>query len=37
MEMTEIKKKEVLDLESCRPPAQGNEELTVIDEFTIIK
>ena len=37
MEITEIKKKEVLDLESCRPPAQGNEELKVVDQFTIIK
>ena len=37
MEITEIKKKEVLDLESCRPPALGNEELKVVDQFTIIK
>ena len=37
LEITEIKKKEVLDLESCRPPAQGNEELKVVDQFTIIK
>jgi hypothetical protein len=37
MEITEIKKKEVLDLESCRPPALGNEELQVVDQFTIIK
>ena len=37
MEITEIKKKEVLDLESCRPAAQGNEELKVVDQFTIIK
>jgi hypothetical protein len=37
MEITEIKKKEVLDLESCRPSALGNEELKVVDQFTIIK
>jgi Calcineurin-like phosphoesterase len=37
MEITEIKKKEVLDIESCRPPALGNEELKVVDQFTIIK
>jgi hypothetical protein len=37
MEITEIKKKEVLDLESCRRPALGNEELIVVDQFTIIK
>jgi Calcineurin-like phosphoesterase len=37
LEITEIKKKEVLDLESCRPPAPGNEELKVVDQFTIIK
>jgi hypothetical protein len=37
MKITEIKKKEVLDIESCRPPALGNEELKVVDKFTIIK
>ena len=29
--------KEVLDLESCIPPALGNDELKKIDHFTINK
>jgi len=37
MEITEKKKKEVLDLESCIPPALGNDELKKIDHFTINK
>jgi hypothetical protein len=37
MELTEIKKREVLDLDSCRPPLVGNDQLKVIDQFTIIK
>lgn len=37
MELTEIKKREVLDLDSCRPPLIGNDQLKVIDQFTIIK
>ena len=37
MEITEKKKKEVLDLESCIPPALGNDALKKIDHFTINK
>src|ERR671910_40143 len=37
MELREIKKSEVLDLDSCRPPLVGNDQLKVIDQFTIIK
>jgi hypothetical protein len=37
MKITEIKKKATLDLESCRPPAVGYDELKVIDHFTISK
>lgn len=39
MEITEKKKKQVMDLESCMPPppAGGNDQLKVIDQFTIIK
>ena len=37
MKITEIKKKEILDPESCRRPAVGNDELKVIDHFTISK
>jgi len=35
-EITE-KNKVVLNLESCQPPAAGNNQLKVIDQFTIIK
>jgi hypothetical protein len=37
MEITEKKKKEVLDLESCIPSALGNDALKQIDHFTINK
>ena len=38
MEITEKKKKQVMDLESCMPPPPGvNDQLKVIDQFTIIK
>lgn len=37
MKITEKKKKEVLDLESCIPPALGNDALKKIDHFTINK
>ena len=37
MKITEKKKKEVLDLESCMPPAPGTDELKIIDHFTINK
>ena len=37
MEITEKKKKEVLDLESCIPPELGNGALKKIDHFTINK
>jgi hypothetical protein len=37
MKITEIKKKEILDHESCRRPAVENDELKVIDHFTISK
>jgi len=37
MKITEKKKKEVLDLESCMPPASGTDELKIIDHFTINK
>ena len=37
MKITEEKKKEVLDLESCIPPALGNDALKKIDHFTINK
>ncbi|MGZ5471949.1 MAG: metallophosphoesterase, partial [Nitrososphaeraceae archaeon] len=37
MQITEKKKKEVLDLESCMPPLPGNDELKKIDHFTINK
>ena len=36
MKITEKKKKEVLDLESCVPSALGDDELKIIDQFTII-
>lgn len=37
MKITEKKKKEVLDIESCMPPAPGTDELKLIDHFTINK
>ena len=37
MKISEKKKKEVLDLESCMPPAPGTDELKIIDHFTINK
>ena len=37
MKITEKKKKEVLDLESCMPPAPGTDQLKIIDHFTINK
>jgi hypothetical protein len=37
MKISEKKKKEVLDLESCIPPAPGTDELKIIDHFTINK
>ena len=37
MKISEKKKKEVLDLESCMPPAPGTNELKIIDHFTINK
>jgi hypothetical protein len=37
MKISEKKKKEVLDLESCIPPAPGTDELKIIDRFTINK
>jgi hypothetical protein len=37
MKITEKKKKEVLDLESCMPPAPGTNELKIIDHFTLNK
>ena len=37
MKISEKKKKEVLDLESCLPPAPGTDELKIIDHFTINK
>jgi hypothetical protein len=36
MEITE-ENKVVLNLESCLPPVAGNNQLKVIDQFTIIK
>ncbi len=37
MKISEKKKKEVLDLESCMPPAPGTDELKILDHFTINK
>jgi len=37
MKISEKKKKEVLDLESCIPPAPGTDKLKIIDHFTINK
>jgi hypothetical protein len=37
MKISEKKKKEVLDLESCIPPAPGTDELKIIDRFAINK
>ncbi len=37
MKISEKKKKEVLDLESCMPPAPGTDALKIIDHFTINK
>ena len=37
MKISEKKKKEVLDLETCLPPAPGTDELKIIDHFTINK
>jgi hypothetical protein len=37
MKISEKKKKEVLDLESCMPPAPGTDALKIIDRFTINK
>jgi hypothetical protein len=37
MKITEKEKKTVRDVESCIPPVAGNDQLKVIDQFTIIK
>src|ERR671910_699860 len=37
LKITQKKKKEVIDLQSCLPPTPGNDKLKVIDYFTIIK
>ena len=37
MKITEKEKKTVRDFESCIPPVAGNDQLKVIDQFTIIK
>jgi hypothetical protein len=37
MKITEKEKKPVMDFESCIPPSAGNDQLKVIDQFTIIK